>query len=303
MLFLKKKKILVTHDRSFHADDLFACAALCILLNIKKERFKIIRTRDEKIIKKGDYVFDVGGIYDLETNRFDHHQKGGAGKHENGIEYSSFGLVWKKFGEKICGNKDVANFIEQKIVLPIDAGDNGIVLAKSNFEGIFPYEVGDVLSIFKPTSLEDLDKNEQFFKALAWVKEILKREIKKANDQIEISKIIQNFYQNSKDKRLIVIDKPKVSRYEIWDALQDFKEPLFIVYGDHEDWSVVAMRKEINDFGNRKDFPSLWGGLTGEELQKITGVQDAIFCHNSLFLAGAKSKEGAIKLAKLALSV
>jgi uncharacterized UPF0160 family protein len=41
--------------------------------------------------------------------------------------------------------------------------------------------------------------------------------------------------------------------------------------------------------------------LKDEELQKISGVSDATFCHRGLFLAGAKSKEGAIKLAEIAL--
>ncbi len=44
------------------------------------------------------------------------------------------------------------------------------------------------------------------------------------------------------------------------------------------------------------------GGLRDEELQKITGVEDAVFCHKGLFLAVSKSKEGAVKLAELALS-
>ena len=299
-MILNKKKILVTHDGSFHADDVFACATLSILLESKKQKFKIIRTRDEEITKKGDYVFDVGGIYDLEINRFDHHQKGGAGKHNNGIEYSSFGLVWKKFGEEICGSKKSMEMVDSKLVSPIDASDNGFNLVEKKHE-IFPYLIQDVLAIFHSTALEDMDKDKQFKKAFIWAKEILIREIKKANDQIEIIKIIQNFYKSSIDKRLIVIDTPRVSRYEIWDALQNFSEPLFVIYGFEGDWGVVAMRKEINSFENRKYFPKNWAGLKDEELQKITGVSDAIFCHRGLFLVGAKSKEGAIKLAELAL--
>ena len=62
------------------------------------------------------------------------------------------------------------------------------------------------------------------------------------------------------------------------------------------------MRKEKNSFKNRKDFPTIWAGLRDEKLQKVTGVSDSIFCHRGLFLAVAKSKEGAVKLAKLALS-
>ncbi|MFA6325012.1 MAG: MYG1 family protein [Candidatus Paceibacterota bacterium] len=299
-MIFKKRKILVTHNGSFHSDDLFSAAAFSILFEKKKQRFKFIRTRDEEIIKKADYVFDVGGIYDIETNRFDHHQKGGAGKRDNGIEYSSFGLVWKKFGEEICESKELAQIIDNKLVAPIDAGDNGFSLVEKKHE-IFPYGVQDVLSIFRPSSLENLDKDSQFLKAVVWSKEILSREIKKNSDQIEVVKIIQNFYENSEDKRLVVIDAPKVSRYDIWDALQNFTEPLFAIFGDEEGWGIVTIRKEISGFVAKKDFPQEWAGLTGEEFQKISGVDDAVFCHRGLFLASAKSKEGAIKLAELAL--
>ena len=72
-------KKLITHNGSFHADDIFACATLSLMLEKAGEKFEVIRTRDEEIIKTGDYVFDVGGIYDENLNRFDHHQTGGAG--------------------------------------------------------------------------------------------------------------------------------------------------------------------------------------------------------------------------------
>ncbi len=292
---------LVTHNGSFHADDVFAAATLIIMLEKKGQNFEIIRTRDPEIIQKGDYVFDVGGIYDEAKNRFDHHQTGGAGKRENGIEYSSFGLVWKKFGAEISGSKEIADLTERKLVIPVDANDNAIDLYKNNFSNILPYTLQDVLAIFSPTSLEAMGKDGQFLKALGWAKEILTREIKKTKDQIEITKIIHEFYRQTADKRLIIINQPKVSRFEIWDALQNFLEPLFVVYGDNLDWSVVAIRKDNNSFGNRKDFPANWGGVYREDLQKITGVSDAIFCHRGLFMAVAKSKEGAVALAQKAL--
>lgn len=298
----KNKTIkLITHNGSFHADDIFAAATLSLMLEKKGENFEIIRTRDSEIIKTGNYVFDVGGIYDADANRFDHHQKGGAGTRENGIEYSSFGLIWKKFGKELCGSEEIAEIIDEKLVTPVDANDNGIDLSKNNYKNVFPYTIDNIFSIFSPTSLEDIDKDIQFFKVLIWAKEILSREIKKANDKTKITEIIQNFYRNSNDKRLVIIDSPEVSRYEVWDALQDFSEPLFVVYKT-EEWRIVAMRLDYNSFKNRKDFPIAWAGLREEELQKITGVPDATFCHRGLFLAGAKTKEGAIKLTELALN-
>lgn len=297
----KSNKKLVTHDGSFHTDDIFACATLSLMLDKKQEPFTIIRTRDEEIINSGDYVFDVGGIYNAKLDRFDHHQVGGAGRRENGIEYAAFGLVWKKFGIKICGSQKILDAVDLRLVVSIDAFDNGIDLYKNNFGNIFPYTINDVMSIFSRTALEDDDKDGQFLKALVWAKEILEREIKKASDQTEITRIIRSFYDKSKDKRLIVIDKPKVSRFEIWEALQEFPEPLFVVYGDKEDWSVVAMRGEMNTFGNRKNLPKPWAGLRDEELQNVSGVRDAKFCHRNLFMAVAESKEGAIKLAQIAV--
>ncbi|HTE48487.1 MAG TPA: MYG1 family protein [Candidatus Paceibacterota bacterium] len=294
-------KKLVTHDGSFHVDDIFAAATLSIYLEKMGEKFEIIRSRDSEIIEKGDYVFDVGGVYNSELNRFDHHQTGGAGE-RGGIPYAAFGLVWRKFGLEVAGSIEVADFIERKMVLPIDANDNGIDISKNIFPDVLPYSLQDIFATFLPTALEDLEKDGQFLNALSWGREILEREIKKANDQIQITTIIRNFYKNAKDKRLIVIDAPRVSRFEIWDALQEYKEPLFVVYGDNADWSIVAMRKEKNSFGNRKDFPKSWAGLKEKDLQEITGVGDAVFCHNNLFLSVAKSKEGAIKLAELAIS-
>ena len=91
-------KIIATHNGNFHADDVFAVAALKNIFPAAK----LIRTRDLAVIANADIVVDVGGIFDTETNRFDHHQKGGAGARDNGIPFSSFGLIWQKYGLTIC---------------------------------------------------------------------------------------------------------------------------------------------------------------------------------------------------------
>ena len=67
------------------------------------------------------------------------------------------------------------------------------------------------------------------------------------------------------------------------------------------DWRVSAVPKEVGTFENKKDLPDAWAGKSGVELAKITGVEDAIFCHRGKFIAAAKSFEGAKKLVELAL--
>ncbi|MDO8564969.1 MAG: MYG1 family protein, partial [bacterium] len=65
------KKTIVTHEGKFHADDVFAVATLLLALQDEAE---VRRTRDEEDVASADIAVDVGGIYDAEKNRFDHHQ-------------------------------------------------------------------------------------------------------------------------------------------------------------------------------------------------------------------------------------
>ena len=298
---LKKKLIeLVTHDGSFHTDDIFACATLSILLENKKEKFKIIRTRNQKIIDSGDYVFDVGVIYNEKLNKFDHHQIGGAGKREGkeAIEYSSFGLVWKKFGPKICENKKVADRVDKKLVSPIDAWDNGFDLAVNKCD-VSPYFIQHIFFSMEPTWRENSDIDKIFLKCVEMAKIILGREIIQAQDDILAEKSVIDIYQKTPDKRIIILDK----EYPVQRTLHNFPEPLFVIYPrkTRNYWGVKAVKKDPKTFINRKNFPASWMGLRDEELQKITRVADSVFCHRRLFLAVAKSKEWAIKLAELAL--
>jgi uncharacterized UPF0160 family protein len=294
-----KKIKLVTHDGSFHADDVFATAALSIMLVREGKDFEVIRSRNEDVIKSADYVYDVGLVYDPEANRFDHHQNGGAGRRENGIEYSSIGLVWKKFGEKIAGSKEVAKVVDNKLISPIDSADNGMSLVEFKNE-IKPYFLQTMVTSFYPTwkNLNDEELYKGFMRAVGIAKEILIQEITQAKDMLEAENSVLEIYNSTLDKRIIVLDK----KYPYEDILSKYPEPLFVVYPKVDGcWGAKAERENFTSFKNKKDFPKAWAGLRDGDLAKVTGVADAVFCHRVLFLAVAKSKEGAIKLAQIAL--
>jgi uncharacterized UPF0160 family protein len=55
------------------------------------------------------------------------------------------------------------------------------------------------------------------------------------------------------------------------------------------------------DFTARADLPEAWAGLRDADLAAVTGVPDAIFCHNGRFIAAAKSFEGVTTMARQAL--
>lgn len=296
-----KKTTIVTHHSSYHSDDLFAVATLSLWISQNKpeEKIEIVRTRDESIIQKGDYVVDVGGVYDEVKFRFDHHQAGGAGERQNGIPYASFGLVWKSFGEKLCGSKEIADKIDEKLVAPIDANDNGFNITDSKIEGITPYLIQDLFSAFRPTWKEESSLDAVFTELVELAKALLAREIKRALDKKEAEVFVEKAYQGAEDKRLIILD-----HYWPWrDVIMNHTEPLFVVFRElGENWCARSVTKDNETFTNRKNFPASWAGKRGKELADITGVPDAIFCHNKRFTSYAGSKEGAIALAKLALA-
>lgn len=304
----KKKKIVATHNGTFHADDLFACAALSLWHAKRGEVIKIVRTRDMRTIEAADIVVDVGGLYDPNTNRYDHHQKEGAGTHANGIPYAAFGLVWKHFGLDLCnGNRNVWEEIDRDMVIPLDAADNGVDLLTLKYEGISPYNGARVFLIDTPTWKENgknLDKI--FIGGVARIVHTLAREIEVAMANEEGRQILMKAYEASADKRIVVLDTPyEFSRYLYQDVFSRLPEPIYFVYpsGHCTNWKVEAITKSPATLESRKLLPEAWRGFmdSDKRLAEVTGVSDALFCHRSGFLMTATSKASALVLAQKAL--
>lgn len=286
---------VVTHNDRFHADDVCAMATLRILFGEKIT--EVIRTRDESIIVQADIVFDVGNIYDPEHGRFDHHQTEGAGARENGVPYASFGLVWKKYGKEICGSQEVADSVDKKIVEVVDASDNGYPFYSYLQTEIKEYTLDAICHSFGATWKEEDEYDKVFFEVVEIFEKIIRREIKIAQDKFEVVPCVQKAYEHMDDKRLLVLEE-----YYPWkDALGDAEELLYVISPtkDKTQWRISAVQED--HFVNKKDFPQAWAGLRSEELEKVTGVAGAVFCHRALFLTVASSKDSAIKLAKMAL--
>lgn len=297
---MDKQVVIATHDGMFHADDCFAVAALLSLLDSSLAVSTVVRTRDETLIRKADFAVDVGGVHDAEKNRFDHHQEGGAGKRENGIPYAAFGLVWEKFGLQIAGSKHVAALVEKSLVIPIDAGDNGVDVYKKIFADVAPYCIEDFIHNIRPTWQENVTTlDSRFLEAVSAARTLLSREMAHAHASVTAEALVRKAYDEASDKRIIALD----AFYPHEKILSAYPEPLFAVFPRPDStWNVKAIRDDVSSFKNRRNLPMEWAGKRDAELARVTGVPDAFFCHNGRFLVVAKSKDGAVALAKLALN-
>lgn len=293
-MFFKKKCTVVTHDGSFHADDVFAVATISLL---HRGAISIRRSRNKEDWKKADVLVDVGGEYSPEEGRFDHHQENAPAPRSSGSPYAAFGLVWKHYGEALCGSPVIARRIEEKLVESIDIIDNGAYDTPPFSNGVYPYTIQDCIGTFSATWKEtDSRSDEGFMKAVTFATHILMREIIKNKDSLEAQEEVRRIYTSSPDKRVIVFD-----RYLPWkEALIDFPEPLYVVMPreDMVTWGVHAVARERKTFELRKPFPLAWAGKTGNDFVSVSGVAGALFCHTKRFIAVASSKEDAVLLTK-----
>lgn len=291
---------IATHDGSFHADEVFALAALSLL----GEPLEVVRTRDPEAMAACDARIDVGFRADPARGDFDHHQREGAGARPNGVRYASFGLVWREYGARLCGgDAEVAARVDESLVQGVDANDTGQAFAEASEDGVRAMTVSGVIGAFNPTWEEDATpeaERTRFDEALAIAVPILEREIASAGAAQRAGKLVADAVERSRaaDPRIVALDRNVPWKEVVVTRAPDAQ---FVVYPKRQGWGLEAVPRALGSFDNRRDLPAEWAGLDGPALAALTGVDDALFAHAKRFLVVARSREGIDALAEQAL--
>ncbi len=304
-----------THSGSFHADDLIGCVILRMASDV--EELHIVRTRQPEVLALCDIILDVGGEYDPEKGRFDHHQHGGAGQRESGIRYSSAGLLWLRFGERVCGQhlgelglvanaQVVAEHVDKHFMQAVDAVDNGQPLYSGgtpNFGDAHGLSMSGVLASLNPHWFRDPTRVEYdyaFARALEPAEAFLHAAILVAIGAALAEDRVREAVTNSPDPRVIML-KGFYPWKEIIGPMSP--EALYVVFPaeDGGGWRIQGVPVAPASFELRKALPAAWRAKPQVELAELTGVADVVFVHGNGFIGGAKSLEGALRLAELAL--
>lgn len=284
---------VVTHSGSFQADEVFAIAVLKL---IHGDKMEVIRSRNLEVLSQADMRVDVGQKYDPETNDFDHHQTEGAGSRESGIPYSSAGLIWKHFGMQLVDNEDQLRRLDDKIFQAIDADDNGVMAYEPTL--LKPYTLPTMVKAFNPSwQDQDADYDKAFHDTVEIAMKILQREIHKVKGFDKAQQMTLEAIKKS-DGKIVILEE-----YCPWKkTVVEESEAKFVVYPSFNgEWKAQTVPVSTSSFEAQVPFPKEWAGLEGEELDRASGVDGCVFCHRGLFIAGTKTKEGAIQLAKIAL--
>jgi uncharacterized UPF0160 family protein len=290
---------VATHPGNFHADDVFAVAALRLAHG---DGVEVVRTRDEAAQAAADVRVDVGGRSDPTTGDFDHHQKGGAGERPNGIRYASFGLVWRAFGVQVAGSEGAALSIDERLVQGVDANDTGQTISQALVDDVRPMSVSGIIAGLNPSWDEELtsaQEDERFEEAVALAVRILEREVAGAAAYDRARQLVLDAIARAEDPRVIELDRNMPWREAV---LAGAPEALYVIYPKTDGWGLQAVPTAPGSFENRRSLPVEWGGLRSDELAAATGVDDAVFAHAAGFYASAGSRDGITALARLAMA-
>ncbi len=309
------RPVLATHSGKFHCDEIFAYAVLRLALDLRQPGLDhtLLRTRNPALIDQADIVWDVGSVFAPEHNRFDHHQRG-APLRPDGTPFSSAGLVWQVYGERAVSAllrpagatgfaAAIAAELDAGLVLRIDEIDNGVSasgplardsLGLASLIGEFnpPWD--------SPAANGPTAGDEAFLEATAFLTATLARRVESLRARHAAEAAVLAAHQRSEDPRLLILETGMPWKNAV------FTHGLPVLFAvspaSNGNWMLDTVPPEPGSFDQRLPLPAAWAGLQTEDLARESGVADAVFVHTRRFVGAAKSREGAVELARKALA-
>lgn len=285
----KKSRSFGTHDGSFHADEVTACALLIVTNLIDED--KIVRTRDPEILKKCAFVCDVGGIYDPNQKLFDHHQADYKGP------LSSAGMILLYLKDSHLLAEEEYYMLNHALIIGVDAHDNGL---EPQAPGVCTYSqlISNYMPIDHDSSDKELDK--AFKEALHFAVGHLKRLLERFRYIHSFKKEVELQMREGRDSLVFERAIPWMDCF--FEAGGDKHPAQFLIMPSKDHWKLRAIPPNSRErMKVRKPLPNEWAGLSNKDLQKVSGISGAIFCHKGRFFSLWKTKEDAMNALKIAL--
>ncbi|EPX73754.1 uncharacterized protein SOCG_02972 [Schizosaccharomyces octosporus yFS286] len=320
---MSSMKTIATHNGAFHADE---ALAVYMLRNLDTYRdAKVVRSRDPQLLDSCDIVVDVGGKYDG-VKYFDHHQREFSdtlsSKYKTRL--SSAGLVYKHFGKEVIKSVLVGKQISQEdleilyekiytsFIEGLDANDNGISPFPADLTPTFKAAMSlpEMVSTYIPSWNSEKQDEETFLecfnKASEFIGSWFVRTVNNyASSWLPAKTLAREAVLRAKDSPILIMDKffPwKSHLYDIEKELNIEGQFKYAIYSDGKGWRVQAVAIDPTSFTSRLALPEPWRGVRDEKLSELTGIPNCVFVHASGFIGGNGTYEGALEMAKRALT-
>ena len=284
----------MTHAGFFHGDEVLATAVLERALG----EVYLARVNSVPESLRLEVI-----VYDIGHGRYDHHQSGGNGVRGNGVPYSSVGLIWKDFGMKALGENDAAeaawDYIDRLLIQGVDEVDNGLFVSdeQSARQLTFP----KTIALFNPQVESGLSFDEAFLEAVSYAGKVLDKAIAKYLS-FALAKPIVDRAITEAQMHVAVLERRLPWQELILDSSNPKAREIYFVVmpSEREGYIWQAVPDYLGSYGLRKQVPDSWRGLSGEDLIRATGVETALFCHQSGFAGVTEAQDDAIRMARIA---
>ncbi|OAG31894.1 hypothetical protein NEDG_00369 [Nematocida displodere] len=309
-------KLIVTHDNNFHMDDVIAC----FMLSTIYPKSTIIRTRDQATIDRGDYVVDVGGVYNPATHRYDHHQRECTETYNSAytIKLSSAGMVFKHHAREFLAalglqsrakehNSLLISRLYHEYFLAVDANDNGV--DASDNPKYLERTLDDIVASLNPlsyppgTSFEGQEsaRMERFTMAMEIMGADLVRFCEKLHKEIErcYSILITPFIEATSNYIVLQKSCRFSTMLQILNDLYN-KQVYICIYPRASNagviYSILCIPKANLKYTPEAPLLEAWRGCREDKLHAYPGLEDALFVHASGFCGAAKTLSCAITM-------
>lgn len=297
---------LYTHSGDFHSDELVAIALIQQFACPEGDTVDVVRTRHkerlaEALADPDVFVVDVGSQYDSDARNFDHHQAGGGDAWPDGLPKSSCGLVWSwlrdtgrldHLGEAVCDR------MEQELIRPIDAHDNGVDR----------WDFAPMFRMFNRTGGSERVVREQFEQALGLAQSLVTNQLHQVRSDLEAETYLRECWAQAQEdgERLVVVRRELGNRTAptLLARLSGFEADLLLypqsMSQKNSKWFIRALPEGEGAPDYRMRVPTELRGRQNVELDVgLSAPAKLVFVHNSGFLAQVEgSLEDAWAVAK-----
>lgn len=290
-----KSILIITHNGTFHADEVAATALLVAFYLKSEDKYDVIRMPHQHniddYIKNHKYydkyfVLDIGKVLDPDNLKFDHHQFSSAES-----PYSSAGLIWKWLKEQNIVSQDVAVELDP-VIKNVDMNDIGVRPAE-------PGELSWVISNLNDQNAYSENQFYMFETAVQIVSQIFdnikeryqnfetaKQELEKSNkiklhsdDEFQVLEICDKCEHAQKSWMRIINDLPLLNDVDI---VINYKEI-------SDEWTAQTVATKENRFVKR-----------GRSINLAEPYPEKIkFVHKQEFFMVAETRDALINYLKI----
>jgi uncharacterized UPF0160 family protein len=273
---------VATHSGPFHADEVFAYALLRVFLG---EELTLVRTRDLALIAQADVAIDVGGEYDPERRRFDHHQR----SYDGPLSSAGMVLSWLEHSGKVPVS--LAAQLRIDWVDYIDAVDNG----RRSPGGGVPC-ISMIVAVLAEQAGSPAEFDARFLDAVAMCEGVLRGLLATENRNRVASAAVASAMREAQaaGSRVIAFDRHYKWKRAYFEHGGAHHPSDYVLFPDDDgSWRLLGIPDEAGSFGLKRPLPAEWAGLVDDELSRVVGVPGAKFCHKNRFIASFVSEAAA----------